>query len=148
MSDEHVPDIKTQVQLFEIRSAARTREIERRSMMKKTEALDQEQNKAIQEQRERDLFFKEGTQRLNNAQYAIVHLLKDGAAFKSVIEQLAASDPHTEAQTLERADRLFDEALKKIHESPVSDHKLHAWAKRQIATGSFIDKPCIKKTTP
>lgn len=141
---EHIPDSTTQTHLFQVRARARAVDQQRRSQRNQSEELDAEALKRQEAHRDAQLH-KHSAAMLNNAEATIVSLLKNSVAFQSVIQKLAAWDPKTEAETLNRAEALLDEALTQLEQSPNTEPKLRGWARQQMASGSPLSKPKVNK---
>lgn len=145
MSSNHVPDGRTQVQLFQVRKNAERNEIERRSRTNETLDAGSRTVAEIQE-RNRQRTPQEQAREMANAEETIVRLVRHNAAFMRTIEHLSqAWGPKGGDQAQEEADRMVNQIVDEFERDAGYEADCRQWAQARIKNGPPSSRPSIKR---
>ena len=146
MTKEHIPDGKTNVSLFLLRSRARTADIQRRSKNKESLAGNEEALEKITDESNKALH-KQSVRKLNNAEQTIVALLRNSEAFQKTIDRLTEAWGEDKEKALGFAQEVLDKTCKELDEDYSYKAKAGAWAQSQMAADNerVVPPPRLKK---
>ncbi len=146
MSQDHVPDGKTQAHLFRLRSQARTKEIQRRSMMKKTLDFSESAMEEIEDDLNRTLH-RQSAAKLSNAEQTIVALLRNNEAFQKTIDRLTDAWGEDKEKAVNFAQEVLDQTCKELDGDLGYKARATAWAQGRMAAENErpLGRPRIKK---
>lgn len=133
-NDIYQAEDQTQADLFLLRSRARTADIQRRSQMNETIDRDEDADREILANYQKNTMNK-----LLNSEETIVQLLKQNSAFLRTIRQLAEVwGKHHDPDPLGFADRVIESNSHEIGLNMESDVRLREWARAQISSGNRL----------
>lgn len=142
MPRETVVTGKAQVGAFQIRSRARTADLERRSMMQETTQLDHEHRQELQELAERD---PRAPQKLANAEETITRLVGQSAAFMRTFEHLVQAWGPTNSDPAAYVEATIEGFQRELEADDTFQRNARNWAQGRIENGPPTERPKLRR---